>query len=88
MTGISIFFTVLFYLASIVFIVGMARKIYQYWVTPAPLKIPTAPTPLTKTGVYMRMAREVTLFESLFNASCVLGASSHQFISISTNFEA
>ena len=69
MTGISIFFTVLFYLASIVFIVGMARKIYQYWVTPAPLKIPTAPTPLTKTGVYMRMAREVTLFESLFKSN-------------------
>ncbi len=47
----------------------MARKIIQYWTTPVPLKIPTAPTPLTQTGVVMRMVREVVLFESLFQAN-------------------
>ena len=69
MSAISIVFTVLFYVALAIFLVGMARKIVQYWTTPAPLKIPTAPTPLTPTGVVMRMVREVTLFESLFKSS-------------------
>lgn len=71
MSAISIFFTALFYISLFVFLIGMARKIYQYWITPAPLKIPTAPTPLTQTGVVMRMAREVVLFESLFKSSSV-----------------
>ncbi len=69
MSAISIFFTALFYISLIVFLVGMARKIYQFWITPAPLKIPTAPTQLTQTGVVMRMAREVALFESLFKSN-------------------
>jgi nitrate reductase gamma subunit len=47
----------------------MTKKIIQYWTTPAPLKIPIAPTPLTRTGVVMRIIREVTLFESLFKSS-------------------
>lgn len=69
MSVVSIFFAALFYISLAIFIVGMARKIYQYWVTPAPLKIPTAPTPLTQTGVVMRLAREVVLFESLFKSN-------------------
>ncbi len=69
MSVVSIFFTALFYISLIIFLVGMARKIYQYWITPAPLKIPTAPTPLTQTGVVMRLAREVVLFESLFKSN-------------------
>lgn len=69
MSAISILFSVLFYLSLAVFLVGMGRKIYQYWQTPAPLKIPIAPAPLTQTGVVMRMIREVTIFESLFKAS-------------------
>ncbi len=69
MSVISIFFTALFYISLIVFLVGMARKIYQFWITPVPLKIPTAPTPLTQTGVVMRMMREVALFESLFKSN-------------------
>ena len=69
MSTISTLFTALFYLSLIVFLIGMTRKIYQYWITPAPLKIPTAPTPLTQTGVVMRMAREVALFESLFKSN-------------------
>jgi nitrate reductase gamma subunit len=69
MSAISIFFTALFYISLSIFLIGMARKIYQYWITPVPLKIPTAPTPLTQTGVVMRMAREVVLFESLFKSN-------------------
>jgi hypothetical protein len=69
MSLVSIFFTALFYLSLVIFLVGMARKIYQYWITPTPLKIPTAPTPLTQTGVVMRLAREVVLFESLFKSN-------------------
>lgn len=69
MSTLSLIFTALFYVSSIIFVIGMTRKIIQYWVTPAPLKIPIAPTPLTKTGVVMRIIREVTLFESLFKSS-------------------
>ncbi|MBT4553250.1 MAG: nitrate reductase, partial [Candidatus Thioglobus sp.] len=35
MSAISIFFTALFYISLFVFLIGMARKIYQYWITPA-----------------------------------------------------
>ncbi len=69
MSAISIFFTALFYLSLFVFLIGMARKIYQYWLTPTPLKIPIAPAPLTQTGVAMRIVREVVLFESLFKSN-------------------
>ncbi len=69
MYPVSIIFITLFYISLLIFLVGMTRKIIQYWKTPAPLKIPTAPTPLTQTGVVMRLAREVVLFESLFKSS-------------------
>ncbi|SFV54572.1 Sulfite reduction-associated complex DsrMKJOP protein DsrM (= HmeC) [hydrothermal vent metagenome] len=69
MSVLSIIFTVLFYLALLVFFIGTIRKIVQYAKTPAPLKIPTAPTPLTKTGVVFRMFREVVFFESLFKSN-------------------
>lgn len=69
MSAISIFFTALFYTSLVIFLTGMTRKIRLYWITPVPLKIPIAPTPLTQTGVVMRILREVTLFESLFQAN-------------------
>ena len=69
MSTVSIIFTALFYISLFVFLVGMARKVYQFWITPAPLKIPTAPTQLTQTGVVMRLIREVTIFESLFKSN-------------------
>ncbi len=69
MTALSIFFALLFYAATAIFVVGLARKIMQYSRTPAPLKIPTTPAPVTQTGVVLRMAREVVLFASLFKAS-------------------
>ena len=59
----------LFYLAALVLVIGVARKVRIYWTTPAPLKIPTTPAPTTQSGVAMRMAREVVFFESLFKSS-------------------
>ena len=62
-------FAILFYFALAVFIVGLAYKIRQYWNTPAPLKIPTMPAPVTQSGVIFRMFREVVFFESLFRST-------------------
>lgn len=59
----------LLFIALIVFVVGVGLKIKQYAQTPAPLKIPTTPAPVTQTGVVFRMAREVVLFESLFKSN-------------------
>lgn len=65
----SYFFAILFYVALFVLIAGLAFKIRQYWTTPAPLKIPTMPAPVTRSGVVFRMFREVVFFESLFRAT-------------------
>ena len=62
-------FTVAFYAATAWLVYGLARKIVQYWRTPAPLKIPTMPAPLTRRGVVLRLARELVLFESLFKSN-------------------
>jgi nitrate reductase gamma subunit len=62
-------YALLFIVATIVLIVGLARKIIQYTKTPAPLKIPTTPAPVTQTGVVLRMFREVVFFESLFKGT-------------------
>ena len=69
MSLLSIFFALLFYAATLVLVVGVARKIHSYARTPAPLKIPTTPAPTTASGVGLRMVREVVFFESLFKAS-------------------
>jgi nitrate reductase gamma subunit len=69
MSMLTLFYTVLFYAATGVFVIGLARKILSYAKTPAPLKIPTTPAPTTVAGVRWRMAREVVFFESLFKSS-------------------
>lgn len=66
MTGLSVFYAALLYVAAAVLAVGLAMKIRQYWTTPAPLKIAVTPAPTTQAGVYFRVAREAALFESLF----------------------
>ncbi|MEW8365233.1 MAG: nitrate reductase, partial [Candidatus Thiodiazotropha taylori] len=38
-------YALLFIVATIVLVIGLARKIVQYAKTPAPLKIPTTPAP-------------------------------------------
>lgn len=65
----SVIFAILFYLATLAFVVGLLYRINIYARTPAPLKIPTTPAPVTRGGVVLRMAREVVLFESLFKAT-------------------
>src|SRR3989304_1881010 len=65
----STLFAILFYLATLVFVVGLLYRIGVYTRIPAPLKIPTTPAPTTASGVVLRMMREVFLFESLFKAS-------------------
>lgn len=69
MSLLTIFYALLFYAATLVFVAGVSLKIRSYAQTPAPLKIPTTPAPLTAAGVGWRMAREVVFFESLFKSS-------------------
>lgn len=69
MSVLTIFFALLFYVATAVLVVGVGLKVRLYAKTPAPLKIPTTPAPIEPSGVGLRLAREVVLFESLFKAS-------------------
>ncbi|MEW8014216.1 MAG: respiratory nitrate reductase subunit gamma [Candidatus Sedimenticola endophacoides] len=65
----STVYALLFIVATLVMVVGLALKIKQYANTPAPLKIPTTPAPTTEAGVVMRLFREVVFFESLFKST-------------------
>ncbi len=69
MSMLSMLFAGLLYAATLVLVVGVASKIANYARTPAPLKIPTTPAPVSASGVGWRMAREVVFFESLFKSS-------------------
>ena len=65
----STLIAVLFYLATLLFVVGLLHRIRTYAAIPSPLKIPTTPAPTTTGGVVLRMTREVVFFESLFKAN-------------------
>ena len=69
MSAVTLIYALLFYVATAILVIGVTRKIFIYARTPQPLKIPTTPAPTTRAGVWMRMAREVTVFESLFKAN-------------------
>jgi nitrate reductase gamma subunit len=69
MSALTITYAVLFYVATGVFVLGLAFKISQYARTPSPLKIALTPAPLTPAGVGWRLTREVVFFESLFRSS-------------------
>ncbi len=69
MSFLTLVYASLFYFATLVLLVGLANKILQYARTPAPLKIPTTPAPVTQSGVIFRIIREVVLFESLFKGN-------------------
>lgn len=69
MSALSLIYAALFYVATALFVVGLALKIRRYARTPAPLKIPTTPAPTTNAGVALRMVREVAFFESLFKSN-------------------
>lgn len=57
------------YIALFVFIGGFAWRLWVYARTPAPLKIPTTPAPLTTAGVAWRLFTEVAFFNSLFKGN-------------------
>lgn len=65
----TIVYALLFYVATALLAVGLTYKIRKYAKTPAPLKIPTTPAPVTRQGVVLRMFREVAFFESLFRSN-------------------
>ena len=67
--SLSVVYTALFYVAIVIFVVGLGLRIAKYARTPAPLKIPTTPAPTTQGGVVLRMFREVVFFESLFKSN-------------------
>ena len=76
---LGIAYGILFWIATLVLVLGVANKIWLYARIPAPLKIPTMPAPRTRTGVVWRMARELLLFQSLFRADKLLWAISMVF---------
>jgi nitrate reductase gamma subunit len=59
----------LLYAATALLVVGLAWRIVDYARTPAPLRIPVTPAPLTRAGAAARVAREVVFFESLYGSS-------------------
>jgi len=69
MSLLTIAFTLLFYFAAAVLVVGLVMRIRLYATTPTPLRIPTTPAPTTAPGVVRRMFFEVTLFNSLFKSN-------------------
>lgn len=69
MSALTLTYAALFYLATLVWVGGVAWKVWCYARTPAPLKIPTTPAPTTRAGVCFRMAKELVLFESLFKSN-------------------
>ena len=69
MSTVTMIYAGMFYVATLLLVVGLGYKIFDYSRTPAPLKIPTTPAPTTQRGVVYRMAKEVVLFESLFKSN-------------------
>ncbi len=66
---LSTLYAVLFYVATVIMIVGTGMKVLKYARTPAPLKIPVSPAPRTRKGVWFRMFKEVAFFQSLFKSN-------------------
>jgi len=69
---IGVIYAVLFWTATLVLVLGVANKIRLYAKTPAPLKIPTTPAPVTQSGVVLRMFQEIFFFKSLFRSDKLL----------------
>ena len=66
---LTVVYAILFYVATITLVAGIAYRIKEYATTPAPLKIAVTPAPTTRSGVVFRMFREVAFFESLFKSN-------------------
>lgn len=69
MSTLTVIYAGLFYIATLLLVLGLAYKIIDYSRTPAPLVIPTTPAPTTQAGVVYRMFKEVVVFESLFKSN-------------------
>nr|VFK50191.1 MAG: Nitrate reductase gamma subunit [Candidatus Kentron sp. TUN]VFK50825.1 MAG: Nitrate reductase gamma subunit [Candidatus Kentron sp. TUN]VFK51252.1 MAG: Nitrate reductase gamma subunit [Candidatus Kentron sp. TUN] len=69
MSLLTITYISLFYAASLVFVVGVFYRIFEYITVPVPLKIPTTPAPLNRGGVVLRLFWEVVFFRSLFRSA-------------------
>jgi nitrate reductase gamma subunit len=65
----TVFYALLFYAATAIFLVGVGMRIARYARAPAPLRIPTTPAPTTRAGVVARMGTEVVFFHSLFKSN-------------------
>ncbi|MEJ2117590.1 MAG: respiratory nitrate reductase subunit gamma [Alphaproteobacteria bacterium] len=69
MRVLTLTYAVVYYAAALVFVAGVAYRMWVYSQTPAPLKVPTTPAPTTQAGAAFRVLREVVLFESLFKSN-------------------
>ena len=65
-TAIYLLFT---YTVGLIFVIAVVLRIYQYAVTPQPIKIMLTPAPLTKSGAFARVLGEVFFFKSLFKSN-------------------
>ncbi|MDI6817322.1 MAG: hypothetical protein QME41_09075 [Actinomycetota bacterium] len=79
MSGLTLVFTIIGYLAIAIFLVGFMAGAWKYATTPAPLKIPLTPAPVGRTGIVCRMAQEVGLFKSLFNSNKTIWIAGYLF---------
>jgi len=66
---LGIFYAILFYVATLILVIGVGARIRRYARVPAPLKVPTTPAPRTTTGAVLRVFREVAFFESLYKSN-------------------
>ena len=66
MSFVTIFYGISFYVATLILFIGLAYRIYEYSIIPSPLKIPTPPAPKTKSGVAIRLFREVVFLKVYF----------------------
>lgn len=72
MSVLSVAMALLFLSSVAILAIGLARRVMLYLATPVPLRIPTMPAPLTRSGAATRVGREVLLFQSLFGADTLL----------------
>lgn len=69
MSFLTLAYAALFYAATAILVAGLVYRAVLFARSPAPLKIPTTPAPTTKSGVALRLFREVVFFESLFKGN-------------------
>lgn len=69
MSSTTVIYALAFYTAFAIMVIGLIRKIVQFASTPSPLKIPVTPAPLTRSGVVLRIFKEVVFFDSLFRSN-------------------